>query len=61
MGGVEKAGELSPWVVTVGLDLSIEGRGGGGGIMPFSIVWGFVDSCLACGRVGKAGRCSPVT
>ena len=56
-GGV--ANEVSV-VVTVGRTLSIEGRGGGGGIKAFCDIRGVEISDIAWGLVGKAGLCSPV-
>jgi hypothetical protein len=57
LGGV--ANEVSV-VVSVGRTLSIEGRGGGGGINAFCGIRNEEPSGVAWGLVGKAGLCSPV-
>lgn len=57
MGGV--ANEPSV-VVSVGRALSIEGRGGGGGINAICDVRDVEISDITWGLIGKAGLCSPV-
>jgi hypothetical protein len=63
-GGVAKVLASSRGTaVTFGRGRSIDGRGGGGGIIELrgGMLRGTDDSVSVAGRLGKAGRWSPVT